>query len=124
MIYITFTCSSDLYNKWNFIVFIVNQTFSIMNKSFFKVKKKNVVPRGCYGCHTITRSRLKLLESLVRFTYVMGMIRGNPCSLISILNTEKESVPLVLEMWSSSSHRNKLKLAPKNYKVTRQRETW
>ena len=40
MIYITFTCSSDLYNKWNFIVFIVNQTFSIMNKSFFKVKKK------------------------------------------------------------------------------------
>ena len=56
---------------------------------------------------------------------MMGMTRGNPYSLISMLNTEKESVPLVLEMWSSSSHRNKLKqLAPKNYKVTRQREIW
>ena len=55
---------------------------------------------------------------------MMGMMRGNPYSLMSMLNTEKESVPLVLEMWSSSSHRNKLKLAPKNYKVTRQREIW
>ncbi|RMX51817.1 hypothetical protein pdam_00021963 [Pocillopora damicornis] len=48
---------------------------------------------------------------------MMGMMRGNPYSLISMLITEKESVPLVLEMWSSSSNRNKLKLAPKNYKV-------
>ena len=55
---------------------------------------------------------------------MMGMMRGNPYSLISMLITEKESVPLVLEMWSSSSNRNKLKLAPKNYKVTRQREIW
>ena len=36
MIYIAFTCSLDLYNISNFTV---NQTFSIMNKSFFKVKK-------------------------------------------------------------------------------------
>ena len=50
---------------------------------------------------------------------MMGMMQENPYSLISMLNMEKESVSLVLEMWSSSSHRNKLKqLAPKNYKVT------
>ena len=36
MIYIAFTCSLDLYNISNFTV---NQTFSIMNKLFFKVKK-------------------------------------------------------------------------------------
>ena len=36
MIYKAFTCSFDLYNISNFII---NQTFSIMNKSFFKLKK-------------------------------------------------------------------------------------
>ena len=36
MICIAFTCSLDLYNKSNFIV---NQTFSIMNIPFFKVRK-------------------------------------------------------------------------------------
>ena len=36
MICITFTCSLGLYNISNLIM---NQMFSIMNKSFFKVKK-------------------------------------------------------------------------------------
>ena len=64
MICIAFTCSLDLYNTLNLIV---NQTFSIMNKSFFKVKK-HIVPPGSWGCHTITCSRLKLFRSLVMFT--------------------------------------------------------
>ena len=60
MICIAFTCSLDLYN---ILDLIVNQTFSITNESFLKVKK-HVVPPGCYGCNTITRSRLKLFWSL------------------------------------------------------------
>ena len=44
MIYLAFTCSLDLYNVSNIFV---NQMFSMMNKSFFKVKKSC----GDYGCH-------------------------------------------------------------------------
>ena len=62
MIYKAFTCSFDLYNISNFII---NQTFSIINKSFFKLKKHAALC-GCYGCHTRTRSRL--FWSLVIFT--------------------------------------------------------
>ena len=67
MIYKAFTCSFDLYNISNFII---NQTFSIINKSFFKLKKHAALC-GCYGCHTRTRSRL--FWSLVIFTLLYSL---------------------------------------------------
>ena len=76
MICIAFTCSLDLYN---ILDLIVNQTFSITNESFLKVKK-HVVPPGCYGCNTITRSRLKLFWSLAIFTLLYSP--WNPYNLL------------------------------------------
>ena len=76
MIYIAFTCSLDLYDISNFNV---NQMFSIMNKLFFKIKKKHVVLHGCYGCHTITCLRLNLFRSLAMFTLLYSPL--DPCKL-------------------------------------------
>ena len=75
MIYIAFKCSLDLYNISNFTV---NQTFSIMNKLFFKVKK-HVVLHGCHGCYTITCSCLNFFWSLAMFTLLYAPL--DPCKL-------------------------------------------